>query len=137
MAFMEWTPALELGIQQIDSQHKKLVDMMNELHAAMKEGRGAQKGPVIIKKLVDYTEYHFGDEEKFQQSFNYTDFANHKKVHISITAKLRGLEERANAGSTTVQSELLRFMRDWLVGHIQQTDKQYADEFKKKAVSVR
>jgi hemerythrin len=50
MALVTWGPSLEVGIQLIDSQHKRLVDLINQLDDAQKQGRGNE---VIGETLED------------------------------------------------------------------------------------
>ncbi|MBK7141932.1 MAG: bacteriohemerythrin [bacterium] len=137
MAIMTWGPQFEIGVTQVDIQHKKLVELMNKLHDGMVAGKGAEQTKVVLKELVDYTVYHFGFEEKFMQSINYPDYAAHKNVHNNITAKVKEMAAKAAGGSVAVQTELLRFLRDWLIDHIQNTDRKYAQHANKSATPAR
>jgi len=64
MALLNWSKEYSVEVQSIDKQHQKLFDMLNDLHDAMKSGRGVQVGPAILKGLVKYAGEHFADEEK-------------------------------------------------------------------------
>lgn len=40
MAFINWSDKLSVGVQQMDMQHKRLVELINELYEAMNSGKG-------------------------------------------------------------------------------------------------
>ena len=64
MPLFNWSAQYETGILLVDTQHKKLVDAINTLHDAMKEGKGKEKIESTLNFLVEYTVLHFSAEEK-------------------------------------------------------------------------
>jgi hemerythrin len=77
MSFVSWSDELSVGIEEIDDQHKQFIDMINELHVAMKSGKAASTLPIILTKLSDYAVFHFSYEEKVLQSYNYPEINAH------------------------------------------------------------
>ena len=67
MALIDWSESMSVGIPGIDEQHKKLVQMINELHEAMKARKAADVMGKILDELIRYTTTHFGFEEKLMQ----------------------------------------------------------------------
>ena len=68
MATITWSDNLSVNIKEIDTEHKKLINMINELHSAMGSGKGREAMERSLPGLVDYTKTHFAYEEKlFQQ----------------------------------------------------------------------
>lgn len=64
MVKIEWTPGLATGIELVDTQHKMLLEKLNDISEAIEKRQGTD---VIIKTLdfmMDYTDFHFTDEEK-------------------------------------------------------------------------
>jgi hemerythrin len=54
-----------VSVNEIDLQHqKKLIEMINNLHDAMRPGKGNAVLGEIINGLVDYAGAHFQTEEK-------------------------------------------------------------------------
>ena len=51
MPAITWGPQIQLGIEVIGSQHKRLVDLINELGQAMDDGRG----PEVMARDARYT----------------------------------------------------------------------------------
>lgn len=128
---MPWTPALSVEIQEIDEQHKILVDMINELYDSMIEGRSIKANGEILERLIEYTKTHFVVEESVMRILGYADYDEHKKKHDAFVAKLIELQGMYDGGDHHIALELLDFMKDWLSEHILKTDKQYVPYFLK------
>jgi hemerythrin len=79
MSLIQWKDDYSVNVKEIDAQHQQLVNMVNELHAAMREGKANQVLQDLLKKLIDNTGYHFSTEEKLMQTYNYPGYIYHKK----------------------------------------------------------
>ena len=122
---MRWDSSLQLGIGQIDEQHKQLVAMINDLHRAMKQRQTMAVMGGILQRLVNYTVYHFGHEEKLFQKHGYPEYDQHKKIHENLVGKVIEFKTKIDRGDSTISMELMDFLKDWLVNHIKGTDKKY------------
>lgn len=123
MAYFEWEPGLNTGIETIDNQHRKIVDYINELHDAIAEKNNEQTG-IILEELIDYTVTHFTFEEGLMERGNYYCIDAHKKVHESFTNRVREYQHRYNKGED-VSRKLLSELRVWLTNHIKRDDNDY------------
>jgi hemerythrin-like metal-binding protein len=135
MALFEWKPAFSVGVAEIDRQHKKLVDLINQLHDAMMNQSTKEEMSKILKGLLDYTIVHFGHEEKFFDKYGYPGTVGHKAKHKEFIAKIQGFKNDFDSGKLTVSMKMLSFLKDWLVKHIQGTDPEYVPFFKDKGVN--
>ena len=115
MAFIEWTSALSVEIAEIDEQHQKLVALVNDLHAAMRQGRGADHLQKVFGELVDYT--------------GYPHEAEHKHAHEMLIKQVDELQKQFQNGELLVSVKVLNFLRDWVVNHIEGADKRYTEFF--------
>lgn len=79
MALITWNENYSVKVKQFDDQHKKLIDMINELHDAMKVGKGKDVMEKILAGLIQYTVTHFANEERLMKQHNYPDYEQHKK----------------------------------------------------------
>ena len=134
MAFMPWTSELELGLAEIDSQHRWLVDQTNALHDELSrpEPRREVIGQ-ILEGLVDYTHNHFIVEEVMFQQYEYPETPGHKGEHDNFTGKAMDLLMRFEDGEE-VNLEALEFLKEWLVHHICKVDRAYVPFFKTKGL---
>jgi len=124
-----WSSDLSVGVAEIDNQHKKLVDMINELNDAMHRGEGKEVLGRILNGLVAYTGSHFKTEESYFVRFGYPEAAQHKQTHADFVAKVSDFSKSFASGKLNVSVEVMAFLRDWLKGHIKGTDKKYAPLF--------
>jgi hemerythrin-like metal-binding protein len=131
---MRWDGSLQLGIGEIDGQHKKLVAMINDLHRAMKQRQTMAIMGSILEQLVSYTVYHFGSEEKLFQKHGYPEYDQHKKAHENLVGKVNELKAKIDRGDATISMELMDFLTDWLTTHIKGTDKKYVPFLQGKGV---
>ncbi|HSW02504.1 MAG TPA: bacteriohemerythrin [Sedimentisphaerales bacterium] len=125
MALVEWNEQLSVGVPEMDTQHKRLIEMINRLHGAMAKGEGAAILKTIVNELVTYTKVHFASEERLLASRQYPGLAAHKQLHEHFTAKVMEMHEKIQAGKMVTSVGVGNFLKDWLIRHIQQEDKQY------------
>ena len=135
MALIKWTKELSVDISSIDEQHKILISMINEFYEKISEKSNNELISDLITKMKDYTILHFSVEEKLFEQYNYADFEQHKKQHDGFIKKVSDLEERFNKGEIILSFEITKFLKDWLINHIQGTDKKYTKFFIEKGIS--
>lgn len=128
MALMTWGPMLEVGFADIDKQHQHLVGLVNQLDDAMRAGKGREIVGKVLTELIRYTQYHFAFEEKLMDQWNISSAVAHKAEHAKLVQDVGAFKAKFDAGSATVSTELMGFLRDWLSSHILKTDKALAKE---------
>ncbi|NTV29170.1 MAG: bacteriohemerythrin [Candidatus Omnitrophica bacterium] len=121
----KWDDSFLTGVPEMDTQHKKLVRMVNDLNRAMQAHRTNDVLNGIVDALIDYTAKHFKDEEGVMSKAGFPDLAKHRQVHKSLVTKVLDVQKKLKSGEAVVGSELLEFLKDWLVNHIKGTDKKY------------
>ncbi len=135
MPLMNWTEKLSVGVAVIDDDHKKLVGMVNELYDAMQAGRGRDALGHILDGLVQYTRFHFAREEKFFAQTGYPAAVQHKQEHDALTHQVLDVQQKYAAGATaTLSLDVLHFLRDWLIKHIQGSDQKYRPHLNAKGI---
>lgn len=125
MAFMDWSDNLSVNIKEIDEQHKKLLGMLNELHEAMKVGRGKEVTEKTLSGLIAYVGTHFTNEEYLMEKHSYPGLLAHKGEHAKLTQQAKDVHQQFQQGKTVVNVDLLNFLKSWLQNHILGTDKKY------------
>ncbi|MBF0565357.1 MAG: bacteriohemerythrin [Nitrospirae bacterium] len=135
MPLVTWTDNLSVHIKEIDTQHQKLVKLINDLFDAVTAKKGKDVLTKVLNELVDYTRYHFTAEEKLMATHNYPDLAKHKPEHEELTRKVLDFQKQFNEGKAMIDLLLMNFLKDWLVKHILGTDKKYSSYLNGKGVS--
>ncbi len=132
---MVWSSDLVIGIKSIDDQHKVLVDLINDLHKAMKTGKGESTVHSILDKLIEYTVMHFSHEEKIFERLNYSEYESHKALHKKLVDQVKGFQNDLKAGKKSISMDIMNVLMDWLAGHIKGTDKKYVPLLKEHGVN--
>jgi hemerythrin-like metal-binding protein len=124
MPLITWSDAAySVKNSTIDSQHKRLIEMINELNEAMASRNGFDVTDRVIEKTLEYTFYHFQNEEALMDKFSYPEMAHHITQHETFRKKIATLKKQAGEHVGTVPRELLLYLRDWLLNHIIHVDK--------------
>jgi hemerythrin len=121
-----WSDRYSVGIPRIDAEHQKLIGLVNDLYAAMLEGRGKNVIDPVLHGLADYTQSHFVNEERLMRLHAYPGYEAHKVEHDNLTKQVKHLQEEARSGKPVVSMEVMRFLQHWLSDHILGVDKQYS-----------
>jgi methyl-accepting chemotaxis protein len=134
-SLMQWGPQYSINVRMFDDQHKRLIGMVNDLNDAMNSGKGFDVLKMILGGLIEYTVTHFDDEERILTKNNYPDLAAHKKEHEALKKTAVELQHKFHGNSTALSSEVMVFLKNWLVTHIQGSDKRYAQYLNSKGIS--
>ena len=118
MAFAEWDPRLETGNQTVDSQHRQLFGMVNELHEAITDHNDVAVLGGILYQLQRYTAVHFRSEEDLMVEVAYPDLERHHRLHLELADQTADLAAKYLSGEITLGLTLATFLRDWLNTHI-------------------
>jgi len=123
---ISWSPKYSVNHPVMDAQHKQLIGLINELHSAMCQGHGKDVLQKILDELIKYTKVHFGSEEKLMRDMNYAEFTQHRHIHKILTQQVIRLQNKFKEGKILLSIEVMKFLKDWLINHIQGTDKKYS-----------
>lgn len=127
MAFMVWSDKLSVGVDQIDLQHQRLVQILNTLHEAMLRGSYKADLERVMVDLLSYTRYHFSFEEKLMVVAAYPGLQEHQRKHQAMVAQVEGYARQVVEGRALVSIKLLEFLKQWLSQHIMETDRQFGE----------
>jgi hemerythrin len=123
-----WDSKLDTGIEVIDSQHRRIVDYINDLEIA-KMRNDKRMVTDVIEQLIDYTQSHFGFEEEMLQESGYKFLKPHKKVHELFIKRVTEFTMRAAKGEE-IADELHSMLSKWLLNHIANEDRDYSASVK-------
>jgi len=125
MSFITWNQKYVTGNQTIDQQHQKLVDVLNQLHEAMRTGKGQAALSALFDELVSYTDYHFKTEESLFGSLDYAEKAAHIQEHRDLVRQALELQASFKAGTAFLSAKVLDFLEAWVSNHILKMDMTY------------
>ena len=127
MSTFAWNESYSVHVHQFDAQHKKLFEIINELADAMRVGKGDDVIRDVVGQLAVYTRTHFLQEEVAMRQTGYPDFAPHQSQHNKLMADVEKYKTDLIEGRKPNIVAVLNFLQQWLVDHIQKSDKKYSD----------
>lgn len=124
MSYFRWTADLSVGVEASDDDHKRLIDLLNQLSDGISCGQGKEIVGKVLDELESYTRYHFAREEEFFERTGYPA-ADHKREHRALVEQVVTLQSRYRTGETALAIETLDILKKWLTEHIQGADTKY------------
>ena len=132
---------MSVGIELIDNQHKKLLNIINKLEDSITTNTQKKDSLSIVNEIIDYTMYHFKTEEDLFDKYNYEKKDEHKKEHNSLIKKILNVKDiltddrlKRNEDYIEIVEEIYIFVIDWFLNHILQRDREYIELFERNGV---
>ena len=122
-AYIAWKDYYSVNDPSLDSEHRQIIESINEMYNALEDPAPDVATKRVLDRLVRYTHTHFDHEEKIMKEAGYWDFEAHKALHDAMRQRTVGL--RTHLTLVTAR-DVLVFLKDWWVDHIQGEDKKYA-----------
>ncbi len=116
-----WDESLSVQVQEIDEDHRKLVDLFNILNHAVTAGDSLQYIEAELEELINCTIWHFSHEERLMIRYDYEDFTEHKTDHQDLIDSARELQQKF-LQTNQLSDEDISFLEHWLTGHILSAD---------------
>ena len=126
----EFDETLVTGNEVIDGQHKELIDKINKLLDSCEVGNDKLTAIKTLDYLADYTDFHFGEEEKLQESISYPGIEQHKKEHEKlrrVVEELHEMLEEQEGPTEAFVAQVQENVINWLYNHIKGFDRSVAE----------
>jgi len=134
---INWSDDLSVGVSALDDDHKQLISILEQLFVASFAGVGSEQIDQTLNELHHYTKHHFAREERVMEAHDYPSLEPHKFQHQKLVRQLDEIEARIKdeaENNVEPSAELIDFLRQWLIGHIQEYDHEYAAFLKEKGI---
>lgn len=136
MPIVEWSPKLHIGIATIDEQHKYLTSLINKLYESHTAGKDREALQPIVNAISDYAQYHFSEEQKLMEQYEYPTLEGHKTLHDDFIVKsVEYLFDYLNGKEDELSTEMLDYLTDWWLNHISKVDQEMGKYLKSKGAS--
>ena len=127
---IQWSERYEVGIAAIDGQHREMVDIANRLLAGLRAGRERDELVETLRELVRASEHNIATEERLMQEHGLAP-AHHAEEHQRLLEAIRHFDLRLDPGGL---AESARFLHEWLLGHIDEDDRPFAELLRSRGV---
>jgi hemerythrin len=117
-----WSKILSVGVEEIDEDHRKLVDIFNTLAHAVRDQESAEYLAATLEELINCTVWHFSHEERLMLKYRYPEREEHRAQHRELIQSAKELEQKLIEADKSVADQEILFLERWLTGHILTTD---------------
>jgi len=125
MTFIPWSDDYETGIDSIDEQHRRLVEIVNHFDEASRRGRGTRVMRDILNDLIGYTQEHFDHEESLMAAAGYPGLRKHQTLHRQLLQKVERCQFDFEQGRR-ITPEVRDLLRYWIESHLMHEDQEFA-----------
>ena len=129
---IELDDTLITHVEEMDNQHRRLVDRLNDVYTLLKESKREEAIKFFAEQVITYMEYHLSEEERFMQDIGYPELEQHKKVHEIFRKEIHSLAPFVEQGDPQAFRQALSIVLGWLYSHIAKMDKKYGIYAKEK-----
>jgi hemerythrin-like metal-binding protein len=128
---LEWSEHYAVGVAVIDGQHREMLDTVNRLLEGLRDGRDADELVETLRELVRLTEHNIATEERLMQEHGLA-LGHHHDEHQRLLEAIRRFDLPLDAGGLGSSA---RFLREWLLGHIDENDRPFAEQLRSRGVT--
>ncbi|MBF0188925.1 MAG: bacteriohemerythrin, partial [Magnetococcales bacterium] len=123
-----WIDDLMLGHAAMDEDHKRLLNLVNDLGLVSQSPQARTLLRGILKALVQYTHVHFQREESLMIKYDYPDYEQHRQAHARLITHVADYGERLENQDDykALAEEMIDMLKRWLVHHIMTVDRKLA-----------
>lgn len=122
MGRIEWHDGLNLGVDEIDSQHRELISIINNVLKEVKKGSSEAVIDSLLAQLREYAVHHFNAEESFMEKIGYPEIVKHKQIHKQLKDRVKYFQSSRFRKEEVSWDEVKELLSKWLIEHILRED---------------
>ncbi len=122
MALLEWRDEFEIGVEEVDFEHRELFKLINDIYGATSADLAGTAD--VLGRIHSAISAHFALEEKVMREAGYASFEAHKADHEDLLDDLRQIMDGFDEGVFTPGSELDSILANWFGHHFRTHDAQ-------------
>ena len=135
MNIIAWSDDYSVGVSELDSQHKKIIALINELNESREISSRSEKLHNILGRIIIYAQNHLDYEENLLRENGYPDFENHLQKHQDYKQKVSDFAVDILEYREDMPGKLLDYLNQWWMNHILKEDMQYKSFFEGKGIT--
>jgi hemerythrin-like metal-binding protein len=120
---LTWNDSFALGVPQVDRQHQRLFELLDQLDADIESNHATKAVRRLFHDLVSYSRYHFTTEESLMRARRWPGAEAHAALHREFIERLDADAPLLAEGGPDLAAEFRRFLSGWLVRHIAVADR--------------
>lgn len=124
---INWNDSYSVSNAEMDTQHKRIIDIINKLFISFKEGKAESILNDILNEMIEYANFHLNSEEKLLYKYDYPQKEEHEKKHQSFRDKIKDFKKALSTGSKDTHYQIIEYLKNWWANHILIEDMKYAN----------
>jgi hemerythrin len=124
MGLIIWDEIYRVGHETVDQQHQQLFAIVNRFHDAWQQRRDRAELRRIFDEIVEYTVYHFAEEERVMGDVGYADVPRHRGYHDKLKQVALSYRRLLDTREEDVEARIVAFLKMWLNAHVLGADKE-------------
>ena len=127
MTLINWKEDFSVGVAEVDHEHRELIELINSLHAVMKQGAGHDDVVQALGEIYAHIAAHFALEEKMMRQTRYPMLSEHKQDHETLLDDLRDIMDEVEDDGTFDEAQLASDLERWFSDHFRTHDAKLHD----------
>ncbi len=129
-----FTAEMENAITELNDQHHRIVELTNEVYIGLRTDKPKKEIKETLKMLVDFTAWHFSNEERYFDEYAFENTESHKASHKAFVDHIDSFRKKYQAGRIKFYDDVMRFIKAWIEKHFATEDQEYVNLFKSKGL---
>lgn len=129
-----WTDTMTNKVIELNEQHKRIVLMVDQLYVGLRTDKPKKEIKELLKMLVDYTSWHFSNEERYFEQFGFEFSNKHCADHKEFVSHLNDFRKKYQAGRIKFYDDVMRYIKNWIEDHFANADRKYETLFLKNGI---
>lgn len=122
---IQWRESYSVGVPALDTQHRRLLEIINELAEVTTAGGQSDLFFAALDALARYAENHFADEERILRDTGYPALAEQEQEHDHFITHVLQTTEKLHLKQAKLPGETVDFLKKWFIEHILGKDQEY------------
>ncbi len=131
----QWKDKYTVNITVIDEQHKKFLNIINELKLIINSNSCEEKVSEIFFKLAYLIDHYFIKEEIYFNDLKYPNFEQHKAAHNQFVERIIQFQKDVENNKPKLCLEIYQYLEKWFDEHILKYDKEAVEYLRKSGVN--
>lgn len=122
MTLIEWREEFSVGVESVDSEHREMIALINELDGAMRHAADCATVIRTLGEMLARISAHFALEEKVMKDAAYEGFAAHKADHEQLLDDLLDTIDSVEEAGHYDREALSGRLNQWFSDHFRTHD---------------
>ncbi len=135
MTLVEWSDGFLTGIEELDGQHKKIVELIKIISKEDNIKDYSEEVNSALKELIEQATINFQKEEELMEQYEYREFQTHRDHHSKIIERIKAIQNMYSKHELRVITNLSSPLKNWFMEDLIEEDKKLSEFLSSKGVT--